>query len=142
LTEGQEKESIIINRPAIPDIASVSRMILTDSALLVRKTPPEVAATGHDRCIIVIKPENVKDWLAPDGLGAARLDDILRDRLGSGVRASDCGMSRSASQIDKELAEAIRFRKLTMQQAARQFSRTPAQIGVYSIGIARIPTSI
>jgi hypothetical protein len=55
-------------------------MILTDSALLVRKTPPEVAATGHNRCIIALKPENIVDWLAPQGLSASRLEAILSDR--------------------------------------------------------------
>jgi hypothetical protein len=34
-------------------------MILTNSALLVRKTPPEIATTGHHRCIIAIQPQNV-----------------------------------------------------------------------------------
>jgi hypothetical protein len=55
-------------------------MILTDSALLVRKTPPEIAATGHNRCIIAIKPQNVPAWLSPQGLEKPRLEAILRDR--------------------------------------------------------------
>jgi len=55
-------------------------MILTDSALLVRKTPPEVAATGHNRCIIAIQAHNVAAWLAPDGLEKSRLETILNDR--------------------------------------------------------------
>jgi hypothetical protein len=80
LTEGPKKESIIINRPAIPDIASVSRMILTDSALLVRKTPPEIAATGHQRCIIALREPNVREWLAPAGLSRDRLEANLGDK--------------------------------------------------------------
>jgi hypothetical protein len=55
-------------------------MILTDSALLVRKTPPEVAATGHNRCIIAIQPENVGEWLNPAGVSRSRLEAILSDR--------------------------------------------------------------
>jgi putative SOS response-associated peptidase YedK len=42
--------------------------------------PPEVAATGHNRCIIAIKPENVSEWLAPQGLNMGRLEGILSDR--------------------------------------------------------------
>jgi hypothetical protein len=55
-------------------------MILTDSALLVRKTPPEVADTGHNRCISSIKPENVGEWLNPAGVSQSRLEAILSDR--------------------------------------------------------------
>lgn len=55
-------------------------MHLTVFALLVRKTPPEVAAAGHDRCIINIKPENVDAWLTPRGRTAAELQAILSDR--------------------------------------------------------------
>jgi putative SOS response-associated peptidase YedK len=42
--------------------------------------PPEVAATGHNRCIIAIRPQNVAAWLAPEGLGKSRLEAILSDR--------------------------------------------------------------
>jgi putative SOS response-associated peptidase YedK len=42
--------------------------------------PPEVAATGHNRCIISIKPENVGEWLNPGGLSQSRLEAILSDR--------------------------------------------------------------
>ena len=42
--------------------------------------PPEIAATGHNRCVIAIKPENVPAWLSPQGLEKSRLEAILRDR--------------------------------------------------------------
>jgi putative SOS response-associated peptidase YedK len=42
--------------------------------------PPEVAATGHNRCIIAIQPRNVAAWLAPAGLEKPRLEAILSDR--------------------------------------------------------------
>lgn len=35
-------------------------------ALITRDPPPEVAAAGHDRCVIAIRPENVDAWLHPD----------------------------------------------------------------------------
>ena len=55
-------------------------MILTDSALLVRKTPPEIAATGHQRVIIALKEENVREWLSPHGIARDRLEAILGDK--------------------------------------------------------------
>jgi putative SOS response-associated peptidase YedK len=42
--------------------------------------PPEVAATGHNRCIISLKPENVAEWLNPVGISQSRLEAILSDR--------------------------------------------------------------
>jgi hypothetical protein len=56
-------------------------MILTDSALLVRKTPPEILATGHTRCIISIREDNVNEWLAPADVPKQRLEEILSDRV-------------------------------------------------------------
>jgi len=35
-------------------------------AMITRDPPPEVAAAGHDRCVIPIRPENVDAWLHPD----------------------------------------------------------------------------
>jgi len=35
-------------------------------ALITRDPPHEVAAAGHDRCVIPIRPENVDAWLHPD----------------------------------------------------------------------------
>lgn len=49
-------------------------------AAITDEPPPEVAAAGHDRCIIPIKAGNMDAWLRPD---ASRLDDsyaILDDR--------------------------------------------------------------
>ncbi len=42
--------------------------------------PPEVAAAGHDRCIIQIKPENVDAWLDLDPDDLEAMDRILDDR--------------------------------------------------------------
>ena len=53
---------------------------LLSFAAITDDPPAEVAATGHDRCIIPIKPEHIDAWLNPD---AARLADgyrILDDR--------------------------------------------------------------
>jgi len=49
-------------------------------AAITDEPPPEVAAAGHDRCIIPIKPENLDAWLAPDPGNLAALHAILDDR--------------------------------------------------------------
>jgi putative SOS response-associated peptidase YedK len=40
----------------------------------------EIAAAGHDRCVIPIRPENVDAWLNPDPKNLAALYAILDDR--------------------------------------------------------------
>jgi len=57
--------------PGQPDLLSFAA--ITDDP------PPEVAAAGHDRCIIPIKPHNVEAWLNPAGDRAA-MQAILDDR--------------------------------------------------------------
>jgi putative SOS response-associated peptidase YedK len=42
--------------------------------------PTEIAATGHQRCIISVREENVADWLNPQDVDTARLQQILSDR--------------------------------------------------------------
>jgi putative SOS response-associated peptidase YedK len=39
-----------------------------------------VAAAGHDRCIINLRPEHREAWLTPEGRSRAALQDILSDR--------------------------------------------------------------
>jgi putative SOS response-associated peptidase YedK len=48
-------------------------------AAITDEPPPEIAAAGHDRCIIPIKAEHVDAWLNPDG-DIARSYAILDDR--------------------------------------------------------------
>jgi len=40
---------------------------LLSFAAITDEPPAEVAAAGHDRCIIPIKPENLDAWLDPKG---------------------------------------------------------------------------
>ncbi len=49
-------------------------------AAITDEPPPEVAAAGHDRCIIPIKPENIDAWLNPDQRNLAAQYSILDDR--------------------------------------------------------------
>ena len=53
---------------------------LDSFAAITDDPPPEVATTGHDRCIVPIKPENLDAWLTPAGRGAPALYAILDDR--------------------------------------------------------------
>lgn len=53
---------------------------LLSFAAITDEPPPEVAAAGHDRCIIPIRPEHVDAWLSPDPSNLRALYDILDDR--------------------------------------------------------------
>lgn len=58
--------------PGEPDLLSF--------AAITDEPPPEVAAAGHDRCIIPIKPEHIDKWLNPDPGNLAAQYAILDDR--------------------------------------------------------------
>jgi putative SOS response-associated peptidase YedK len=49
-------------------------------AAITDEPPAEVAAAGHDRCIVPIKPEKIDAWLRPDPRDLATQDVILEDR--------------------------------------------------------------
>lgn len=53
---------------------------LLSFAAITDEPPAEVAAAGHDRCIIPIRPENVDAWLNPDSKDLGALYAILDDR--------------------------------------------------------------
>lgn len=53
---------------------------LLSFAAITDEPPPEVAAAGHDRCIVPIKPENIDSWLRPDPKNLAAQYAILDDR--------------------------------------------------------------
>lgn len=53
---------------------------LLSFAAITDEPPPEVAAAGHDRCIIAIKPEHVDAWLNPDPANLEASHAILDDR--------------------------------------------------------------
>lgn len=58
--------------PGEPDLFSF--------AAITDEPPPEIAAAGHDRCIIPIKPDNIDAWLRPDASNLEALYAILDDR--------------------------------------------------------------
>src|SRR5271154_3012747 len=49
-------------------------------AAITDEPPADVAAAGHDRCIINLKPEHVEAWLTPQGRSRDELQSILSDR--------------------------------------------------------------
>lgn len=50
-------------------------------AAITDTPPPEVLATGHTRCVVSLKDENVREWLSPANTTPARLEEILSDRV-------------------------------------------------------------
>lgn len=53
---------------------------LLSFAAITDEPPPEVAAAGHDRMIVNLRPENIDRWLTPEGRSVAELQAILSDR--------------------------------------------------------------
>jgi putative SOS response-associated peptidase YedK len=53
---------------------------LLSFAAITDEPPLEIAAAGHDRCIVPIKPENVEAWLTPDPSNLDAQYAILSDR--------------------------------------------------------------
>lgn len=53
---------------------------LNGFAAITDEPPPDVAAAGHDRCIINLREENIEAWLAPERQTIAQLQAILSAR--------------------------------------------------------------
>jgi len=53
---------------------------LLSFAAITDEPPAEVAAAGHDRMIVNLKPEHVDAWLSPEGRSDEELQAILSDR--------------------------------------------------------------
>src|ERR1700727_2704 len=49
-------------------------------AAITDDPPEDIAAAGHDRCIINLKPEHVDAWLTPQGRSTSELHSMLSDR--------------------------------------------------------------
>ena len=59
---------------------SLGQPDLLSFAAVTDDPPQEIAAAGHDRCIIPIKPTNVDAWLNPDPANLAAQYALLDDR--------------------------------------------------------------
>ena len=53
---------------------------LDSFAAITDEPPPEIAETGHQRCIVSLQSNNVDEWLNPSGIPKSRLEEILSDR--------------------------------------------------------------
>jgi putative SOS response-associated peptidase YedK len=91
LAPGEKEENVILEfRPQTHDRMLVACLWshwqeagepeLLSFAAITDEPPAEVAAAGHDRCIIPIKEANVDDWLNPDPANLTRQYAILDDR--------------------------------------------------------------
>jgi putative SOS response-associated peptidase YedK len=58
--------------PGEPDLLSF--------AAISDDPPPEIAAAGHDRCIVPIKPEHIDAWLKPEHSNLQASHAVLDER--------------------------------------------------------------
>lgn len=65
-------DGVALVRGGSPDLISVT--------VIIQEPPTEVAAAGHDRRIIPIKPEHIDARLNPDASDLATMYAILDDR--------------------------------------------------------------
>ncbi|MDR6861324.1 putative SOS response-associated peptidase YedK [Variovorax guangxiensis] len=63
-----------------PAGAHPARRTSLSFAAITDGPPPEIAAAGHDRCIIPIRPQHIDAWLQPDRRNLAAQYAILDDR--------------------------------------------------------------
>jgi putative SOS response-associated peptidase YedK len=91
LAPGEEARNVVLQftpQPAEPLLIACLWSHWTDPkepdvrgfAAITDEPPADVAAAGHDRCIVNLKPEHVEAWLTPEGRSLADLQGILSDR--------------------------------------------------------------
>lgn len=91
LREGEEAENLVLQfspQPAIPLLVAClysrwekdGEVPLESFAAITDEPPAEVAATGHDRCVIILNRDSAERWLAPDGMEDSALEGLLDDR--------------------------------------------------------------
>jgi putative SOS response-associated peptidase YedK len=91
LKEGEAKENVVLEFRPTPDQDMLVACLwsrwqspgeddLLSFAAITDEPPAEIAAAGHDRCIIPIKPEHVDAWLNPEPGNLRAMYDILDDR--------------------------------------------------------------
>ena len=90
LAEGEKEENVVLEfKPRGLDTMFVACLwshwedggeSLDSFAAITDDPPAEVAAAGHDRCIIPLKEENIDAWLNPDAKNLGAMQAILEDR--------------------------------------------------------------
>jgi putative SOS response-associated peptidase YedK len=91
LAEGERERNVVLEftpQPAQPMYIACLWSHWTDPkepelrsfAAITDEPPADVAAAGHDRCIINLRPEHIESWLSPHGRSDEELQAILSDR--------------------------------------------------------------
>jgi putative SOS response-associated peptidase YedK len=91
LKAGEEAQNVVLQftpQPAEPLLIACLWSHWTDPnepdvrgfAAITDEPPADVAAAGHDRCIVNLKPEHAEAWLTPEGRSTEELQAILSDR--------------------------------------------------------------
>jgi putative SOS response-associated peptidase YedK len=91
LKAGEEAQNVVLQftpQPAEPLLIACLWSHWTDPnepdvrgfAAITDDPPADVAAAGHDRCIVNLKPEHAEAWLTPEGRSTEELQAILSDR--------------------------------------------------------------
>jgi putative SOS response-associated peptidase YedK len=91
LKAGEEAQNVVLQftpQPAEPLLVACLWSHWTDPmepgvrgfAAITDEPPADVAAAGHDRCIINLKSGYVEAWLTPEGRSTEELQAILSDR--------------------------------------------------------------
>jgi len=91
LLAGEKEENVVLQfKPDPPQTMYIAclwshwtdpkELDIRSFAAITDEPPADVAAAGHDRCIINLKPEHVEAWLTPQGRPPEELQAILSDR--------------------------------------------------------------
>jgi len=91
LRPGEKEENVVLQfKPQVPHDMTIACLWshwvgagepdLYSFAAITDEPPPEVAAAGHDRIIITLKPEHVSAWLSPQNYSKADLYKLFDDR--------------------------------------------------------------
>jgi putative SOS response-associated peptidase YedK len=91
LREGEEAQNVVLQFTPTPPQTMLIACVwshwtdqrepdLRGFAAITDDPPPDVAAAGHDRCIINLRPEHVEAWLTPENRSPQELQNILSDR--------------------------------------------------------------
>lgn len=91
LREGEEERNVVLQfTPSPPQTMLIACLWshwtdprepdLRGFAAITDEPPADVAAAGHDRCIINLRPEHVEAWLTPENRSRGELQNLLSDR--------------------------------------------------------------
>lgn len=91
LRQGEKEENLVLHFNPTPPTRMLVACLwdhwqgkgeadLYSFAAITDDPPPEIAATGHNRCIIPLKPTNLSSWLDPGPRDQGALYELLDDR--------------------------------------------------------------